>query len=451
MIFDSDLPPKLARFLDRLPKVVLRRVERLISDPQNFHTLGLWISAVVAALVSVAYAQLFHLAELGFRYVMGKSPYLPFLLSPALFLIAWWVVRRFAPEAAGSGIPQIMAANEADYDGPEKTLVDRLLSLRTAAVKVVSSLLCALGGGAIGREGPTLQISTSVFHFFGKQVRRFAPNVSEHVWVVAGAASGLASAFNTPLGGIVYAIEELGLVHFHKVRTALLSGVIVSGLVAQWILGSYLYLGFPKLAAAGWSTIPMAIGSGVISGMLGAFFGSMLYFLLRKRLAIRNPGRLALLTVGCGLLVAGLAWLQPKSSGSGVEVISGILFSKAEPDVFLVASRIMGTVFSYLSGAAGGIFSPSLAIGASVGQYLTEFFGADQPNLMTLLGMIGFLTGVTRTPFTSFILVLEMTDRHSAIFPMMLAAVSAHWISRLVDGRSFYEHVKMLYKPPANH
>ncbi len=215
----NNLKLNITKFLNNLINSLITKFIILLNDPSNIQTFSLWTSAIVAALISVIYAKLFRLAEAGFYHLLEKNdhqPYLIFFVSPLLFVLAGYVVKRFAPEASGSGIPQIMAANEMSYT-ENKAQIDRLLSLKTASVKVVSSLLCVLGGGAIGREGPTLQICTSIFHFLGQQVRRFIPHVGEHTLVVAGAAAGLASAFNTPLGGIVYAIEELGLVHFHKV------------------------------------------------------------------------------------------------------------------------------------------------------------------------------------------------------------------------------------------
>ena len=351
-------------------------------------------------------------------------------------------MRRFAPEAAGSGIPQIMAANEMDYHGPAKYQVDRLLSMQTAVVKVTSSLLCVLAGGAIGREGPTLQISTSLFHFFGKKVRKYVPESSEQTWVVAGAAAGLASAFNTPLGGIVYAIEELGVSHFHRVRTALIGAVIVSGLVAQWVLGSYLYLGFPQLEPIALSFLPIALLVGLVSGFTGGLFGQMLFYFLEVRQRIKSFKILMLVTLGCGFAMAGLFVVTHQAAGTGIEMITGFLFRGESANTVLIFVRYFGTMISYLSGAAGGIFSPSLAVGATIGSWMTLVFHTQHPNLMVLLGMIGFLTGVTRTPFTAFILVLEMTDRHEAIFPMMIVALTAHWAARFTDNHSFYEHVK---------
>ena len=435
--------------LSCIPERFLQRVNSLFADRSNIQTVGLWTSAVVAALISIVYAKLFQFAEVGFQKLLSSEPqfsYWVFAISPVLFLLAWFVVRRFSPEASGSGIPQIMLANELDYSGDEKRAVDRLLSPRTAIVKIVSSLLCVLGGGAIGREGPTLQICASVFHFFGKRIRKFTPHMDEHTLVVAGAASGLASAFNTPLGGIVYAIEELGLVHFHKVRTAVLSGVIVSGLIAQSILGNYLYIGFPDLAPIGYLIPFAALLCGILTGLSGAMFGKYLLVFLNKRLALKKPFHLAMLTMGCGLTMACLAFWDYRASGTGTHVIVDLLFNKDSSSIVLVIIRYIATTVSYLSGAAGGIFSPSLAMGATMGSYIGEFIAPHHPHLMVLLGMIGFLTGMTRTPFTSFILVLEMTDRHSAIFPMMITAVTAHWISQLIDSQSFYEHVKGSYR-----
>lgn len=431
------------RFL--LPEGLSDRLLRTLSDPTYIQTIGLWAAALVASMVAVLYAKMFTFAEHLFHTYVASHPVALFLGTPACFILAWYLVRKFGPDAGGSGIPQIMAANEAEHIADNKTFVDRLLSLRTAAVKVVSSLLCVVGGGAIGREGPTLQVSACIFHFFGGITRRFNPKHNHSIWVTAGAASGLASAFNTPLGGIVYAIEELGLVHFQKIRTALLSGVIVSGLVSQWLLGSYLYLGYPELVRVGFSMVPAALVNGIVAGLLGALFGKVLVYLVNQRALLVKNSQLLVVAGLCGLIAAALYSLDSRAAGPGVHVINGFLFADEKPSLWLIFIRFVSTMVSYLTGAAGGIFAPSLAVGASIGAYLTEIFSIAHPHLMVLLGMIGFLTGVTRTPFTSFILVLEMTDRHSAILPMMAAAVAANWSARLLDQHSFYEHIKEKY------
>ncbi len=419
-----------------------QKVQSTLNNPAHLQSISLWVAAISVGLCSVIYAKLFNASEHLFLKILNSSEYAAFLISPILFLLSWFVVKRFAPEAAGSGIPQIMAANETEYSNKNLGYLDKLLGLKTSFIKIISSLLCVIGGGAIGREGPTLQISASIFHFFGTKTKRFLPDVDEHTWVVAGAASGLASAFNTPLGGIVYAIEELGLVHFSKIRTALISGVIVSGLMAQWLLGSYLYLGFPDIKEINYSFFPVVIFTGLFCGYLGAIFGFVLLKLLNVRLAIKSNWKLAILTILCGISMASLAYYNKNSSGTGINLTAQFLFNKNHADLEIIFIRFFGTIISYISGAAGGIFSPSLTIGATIGSYLSVLINSTNSNLMVLLGMIGFLTGVTRTPFTSFILVLEMTDRHSSVFPMMLVALSAQWAASMIDPKSFYEHVK---------
>jgi H+/Cl- antiporter ClcA len=421
------------------------RVGEFLRAPHRTQAVVLWIAAVSVGLSAVAYAAVFKRTENWLHSVHEQYPYAPFILSPALFTAAWLLVKYLAPSASGSGIPQIMAANEMNYEGETRPVIDSLLSMKAAAVKILSSLLCLAGGGAIGREGPTLQISASIFHFFGRQLRRVYPNIDEQTFIIAGAAAGLASAFNTPLGGIVYAIEEMGSHHFHKVRTALLSAVIISGLMAQWMLGSYLYLGLPKIDPAGAEFVPAALLCGAISGLLGACFGWTLYELVRRRWQLKSTGKQLILTVCCGLIMASMIHFDNRAAGTGVEVITGFLF-KGEPSSYaLVALRYFGTTVSYLSGAAGGIFSPSLAVGASIGSCISTLIHSENQNLMVLLGMIGFLTGVTRTPFTSFILVIEMTDRHAAILPMMIAALIAQACASLISKKGFYELVRDRY------
>jgi H+/Cl- antiporter ClcA len=421
-------------------------IRKALRDPLNAQSLGLWSAAFITGLVSVEYARIFKFLEALVLSANDQNPYIIFAISPVCMTLACWVVRKWAPEAGGSGIPQIMAANEMDYR-QQRPAVDRLLSLKVAGIKFISSLLAVAGGGAIGREGPTLQISACVFHFFGQRLRRFFPKLDSHTWIIAGSAAGLASAFNTPLGGIVYAIEEMGTLHFHRVKTPLFTSVIIAGLVSQWLLGPYLYLGFPRLTTSSFNFLPFALLSGFLSGILGALFGMGLARAVqwkRKYTSLRSGLFIAFL---CGVFMATLIALSKDSVGSGTEVIGELLFHGQLADPVLVTYRFMATGISYISGAAGGIFSPSLAVGATFGSLLDQVLATGHSNLMVLLGMIGFLTGVTRTPYTSFILVLEMTDRHSAIFPMMLCALVANGAAHLVSTEGFYEIMKLRFMP----
>ena len=423
-----------------------KKAVSLFQNPRHPQTLAFWLAAFLAGLVSVGYAGLFKVTESWYHEFFSAHPYLSLGLTPFCFLISWFLVKTFAPEASGSGIPQVLAANSQISASPPPW-VNRLLSLKVIIVKIFSSLICVAGGGVIGREGPTIHISTGIFHLTGNFFRRYFPKSDPHPWIVAGAAAGLASAFNTPLGGIVFAIEELRTPHFNRFKTVLLTSIIVAGLVSQWILGSYLYLGYPSVQAAQFSDLPVVLLVGVIGGAFGALFGRCLKLLVAWRLKIKKTWLLALVALGSGLALAALALWNPQVSGSGSEVTNALLFHGETAQWDLPLLRFTGSALSYIAGGGGGIFAPSLSAGASLGSWLAALLSSGVSHLLILVGMASFLTGVTRTPFTSFVLVVEMSNEHECIFPLMLAALSADLIARL-DGGSFYEWAKNLYLPP---
>ena len=204
-----------------------------------------WIASVITGLFAVLYTKLFLAAENLTMVIYNHSGWMLFILAPVCFALAWWLVHRFAPYSRGSGIPQVMAAIEISSNKTNH-IVDKLLGFRIILIKVLSSLVMALGGGAIGREGPTIQIAASVYKIVYQLLPKWWPTIAKKNMMVTGAAAGLAAAFNTPLGGIVFAIEELTKTHFSHFKTAIFSSVIIAGLSAQALLGPYLYLGLSK-------------------------------------------------------------------------------------------------------------------------------------------------------------------------------------------------------------
>jgi H+/Cl- antiporter ClcA len=431
----------LAKTLDPLQAFLKRQ----LSKPSRLQTLAFWATAFTAGMVCVSYAGIFKKAEGFYRSIAETHPDAVWVLTPLGLLGAWALIAFLSPEAGGSGIPQVLAANDLDYkkNGP---WVDRLLSAKMVLVKIASSLVAALGGCVTGREGPTIQVSTGIFHIVGRVFRRFFPNTDSSSWIVAGAAAGLASAFNTPLGGIVFAIEEMS-VHFKRFKTSLFIAIIVAGLVSQWLLGSYLYLGYPDLGTVSFSILPLALFTGIATGLAGALYGKTLKRLLTWRKDLVDKKSMALLALLCGTALASFAFLNREASGSGLEVINAILFKGVKAGWELSVLRILGSLLFYISGAAGGIFAPSLAAGACLASWIADLSGTASANLLVLSGMAGFLTGVTRTPFTAFVLVLEMTDHHGVIFPLMLASIAADLAAKRLDPDSFYEWSRGLYMP----
>ncbi|MEZ4902301.1 MAG: chloride channel protein [Spirosomataceae bacterium] len=412
----------------------------------TLRTLPFWIASLITGFVAVGYEKLFSIFEKWGASLTSQHPFLSFLFIPCAFLLSWWLVQRFAPTARGSGIPQLMASIE--LANPRSDLqVDKLLGLRIALVKILSSLSLLLGHGAIGREGPTLQISASIFRFINRTLPDFWPPISRRIMLVTGGASGLAAAFNTPLGGIVFVVEELTKTHITRFRTAVFASVIIAGMTAQALLGPYLYLGFPKITPVGYSFVWVVMIAGAVSGWAGAYLAKLLLALTewRNRYFLGQV-RQIFFVVGLGLLFATLLYFTGEGTGgSGKTLMNRLLFS-SEKQVhwYEFGGRFVGPILCYLCGGAGGIFATSLSAGAALGALIAEILQVAQANynLIILVSMVGYLTGVTRSPFTSAILVLEMTDRHSAIFYLLLAAMIASLIGHYIDRKSFYEHLK---------
>jgi len=386
------------------------------------------------------------------RWLWSGRPLLPLLLMPAGFAGLAWVSRHWFPGTQGSGIPQAIAAME----GEERVAPRSLLSLRIMVGKVLLTLGGLAAGASIGREGPTVQIGAAIMHAFhgrgplqGEQQRR--------TLILAGGAAGIAAAFNTPLAGIMFAIEELSSHHVFKANSSTLITVVLSGLVSLSLLGNYTYFGTTS-AALDWRSGALAIAvCGVIGGLAGGLFSR---FLMAVSYGI--PGR-----VGVFARTRPLAWAA--ACGFGVALLGvatgGLVFgtgydptrmtleeSGALPWHFGVA-KFAATLLSSAAGIPGGIFAPSLAVGAGIGDNLTALFpGLAQHSAVVLLVMAAYLAGVTRAPLTSFIIMMEMTDTHHMLMPLMATTLIASTASKAVCPRPLYHALatRMLPEPPVS-
>ncbi len=412
------------------------------------NALPYWLGAFISGAVSVLYTKLFSWAETGTNIIYEKASWLFFIITPVCFVLAWWIVAKYSPFARGSGIPQVSAAIE--LSNPKHNYkVSSLLSLKVIFVKIFSSLVMVFGGGVIGREGPTIQISASIFKKINDLLPAWYPKISRRNMIVTGAAAGLAAAFNTPLGGIVFAIEELTKTHFSFFKSALLTGVIIAGLTALNLLGPYLYLGYPQLDGVNAWLIIIILPLAVFTGIVGSGTGKIILYIFRKKNALKKNYQKAIYVAACGLFIASLAVLfDGKIFGSGKEIMVSTLFtSQKHLEWYVPFLRVIGSIVSFSTGASGGIFAPSLSAGASIGAVLSGWLhlSDNETNLIILCGMTGFLTSITRSPFTSAILVLEMTNSHNVIFYILLTALFSNLFATVVSPHSFYDHLKDQY------
>ncbi len=436
---------------DKIRKALKAKFDLLNNEKlkKNFlNALPFWVAAFISGAGAVLYAKLFSLAELGTHLIYEKANWAFFIITPACFVLAWWMVSKYSPFARGSGIPQVSAAIELS-NPRHHYKVNSLLSLRIIFIKILSSLVMVFGGGVIGREGPTIQISASIFKKINDLLPAWYPKISKRNMIVTGAAAGLAAAFNTPLGGIVFAIEELTKTHFSFFKSALLTGVIIAGLTALNFLGPYLYLGYPQLNGVTPWVIIVIIPLAIITGVGGSGMGEIILYLFKKKSVLQKNYQRAIYVAVCGFVIASLAVLiDNRTFGSGKEIMVSTLFSgQKHLEWYVPFLRIFGSIISFSTGAAGGIFAPSLSAGASIGAVFSGWFHLSNPetNLVILCGMTGFLTSITRSPFTSSILVLEMTNSHNVIFYIMLTALFSNLIATVISRHSFYDHLKDQY------
>lgn len=396
-----------------------------------------WAAAFSVGLISVGFAEIFEFAQEHYFHWFQQHPYLLALSTPFFFVAATALVVFLAPAASGSGIPQVLKTLAMSRKSTKEAMNSDYVSLKTAGVKMLSATVGLLGGASIGREGPTIQISTSLFTWVGTKTKAVVNQADFHSYMVAGAAAGVSAAFNTPLAGIAFVIEELADGTFSKVRQTVLISVIIAGVTAQALLGNYLYFGYPSINTTVFAAIDDAIWVGLAGGVFGGILARMLaYPIWLDRLNLNWWQK----SLFCGVVTAGIALATAgMTTGTGYEITKSFMNDPEKTlPLFYPFAKILATFFSYASGMAGGIFAPSLSIGAGLGSTMAQVAEFADLKVCGLLGMAAFFTGVVQAPITAVIIVMEMTDQHSLIIPLLLAAFIASGVARMIMPRSLY-------------
>lgn len=399
--------------------------------------LSFWCAAIATGVAAVYFAKLIGGIQGWYAQWYFVHPYIASIFTPIAFVAGTAVVRYLAPAAGGSGVPQVLYATGLAYDGEGLDHnAEKIISVRTSLVKVASTCLGFVGGASIGGEGPTVQIAASIFGSFGKKIRKHFPNLDFHSYLVAAAGAGIGAAFNTPLGGVAFALEEFAVGSFGPLRHLVLLAVIVSGLTAQALVGDEQYFGRPNLHFGGLGLTGWAIAIGVGGGLLGGIFGRIVTWEGWDRIKVSWWVRAA----GFGVAVAAIAFcFGGQTAGSGYAVTREFMDNKVTqlPLLFPIG-KLLATAFSTLSGLGGGILAPSLSIGAWTGVTIGKIAAFGDLRICALLGMTAYFTGAFQIPITAIIVCMEMTDEHDIIFPMMIAALSAFIIARLIMPVSLY-------------
>lgn len=398
-----------------------------------------WTGAVLVGFIAVIYSALFTDCIAFANWVYETNPKLLLILTPLCFVIVTFMVEKIAPAASGTGVPTVVQAMRLD-PLTQPAGIHELLRLKVFVVVMLGSLLGVFGGGSLGREGPMVHMGACIFYFAGHLFQRYFGYEEHRSWIVAGAAAGISAAFNAPLAGIVFVLEELAQSHFHAFKSMIITAAIIGGVVSQWLSGRYLFVGFPNLGSVPLSSLPWALGLGILCGLLAFPFHRLLrddvrvffqkYIKTRFGIAVVSGLGVALLTI----------YVSPKVQGGGVALVSELLFDQSQhADWRVIVGRFFGTLLSHISGCVGGFLAPSLALGGAIGSQFADLTGYPNHNLLVMVGMSAFLSAIIGAPFTAWVIVMEITGSHAATFPLMLASlVSAGTMKGILDRKIIF-------------
>jgi len=403
--------------------------------------LVFWLGALIVGLVCVIFAWGADLAVHLFRDLLERVPWAGLLVTPIGFGFCLFMVQRVFPGGEGSGIPQAIAARALE----SPVARNRLLSLRIAFGKIMLTVLALGCGASVGREGPSVQVGASIM----LACSRFAGLGRMRGVILAGSAAGVAAAFNTPLAGIIFAIEEMSKSFEKRISVLIMSAVLIAAGAAVLIQGTGSYFGQTDAMlghARDWIAVPVL---GVMGGVIGAGFALAMIGQAKaipRVLGGRIGRHRVIFAVACGLAVGLLGYVSDGAvHGTGYAEAQAALHGELqEPWLYLVA-KLAANLLSQAAGIAGGIFAPTLAVGAGLGAAVGDLFGGMAPGAVAALGMVALFAGVMQAPITGFVIVFEMTDNHAMVVPLMAVSVIATGTSRLLCHHPVYHALADLF------
>ncbi|MBN7123891.1 H(+)/Cl(-) exchange transporter ClcA [Erwinia billingiae] len=365
---------------------------------------------------------------------------LAFILSALLAMVGYYLVRRFAPEASGSGIPEIEGALEE---------LRPVRWWRVIPVKFVGGMGALGAGMVLGREGPTVQLGGNIGRMV-LDIFRMKSTEARHSLLATGAAAGLSAAFNAPLAGILFIIEEMRLQFRYSVISikAVFIGVIMSSIVFRIFNGEGAVIEVGKLANAPVNTLWLYLLLGMLFGVVGVLFNTLIFRTqdMFQRLHGGNMRKVLIIGGVLGGICGVLGVIEPEAAGGGFNLIPIAAAGNYTVGMllFIFITRVVTTLLCFGSGAPGGIFAPMLALGTllgtAYGMASASLFPAYhlQAGTFAIAGMGALFAASVRAPLTGIVLVLEMTDNYQLILPMIITCLGATLLAQFLGGKPLY-------------
>ena len=359
------------------------------------------------------------------------------ILCAAAALIAAWLVRRFSRYASGSGVPHVEAVLEGLLPPAPYVL---------APVKFIGGVLAIGSGLALGREGPSVQLGSTIAIFVGRLFR--LPWDDCRTLCAAGAGAGLATAFNAPIAGAIFVLEELVQRFEPRMAVAGLAASAAAIGVARTLLGDSPDFLVSALPAAPGSAMPLFFLLGAFAGLLGVLYNRAIVATSAtlERLPLPVEARAGLIGAGVGAL----AWFAPWLVGGGDSITQSVLAGSETVQVaaFAFLVRFALGALSYAAATPGGLFAPMLTLGAQAGLMFGALChwiwpGLDTPlESFALVGMAAFFTGVVRAPLTGMVLASELTGNETLFHAMLGACAIAMLVPMLMRNEPIYDVLK---------
>jgi CIC family chloride channel protein len=417
--------------MQAIPESWTRRLEQ--HEDRVFLVLTLVIGGVVG-LVVVAFIVL--TGNLGARlYPPGGSPWRRLLVPVAGSLATGYLLSRYFPYARGSGIPQTKAALFAR---------EGQIRVRTVLGKFFCCSTSLASGIVLGREGPSVQVGAGIASVLGRSIGLRPERVKALIPV--GASAAIAAAFNTPIAGVLFALEEI----MGDMNAPVLGSVVLSSatawIVLHLLLGDEPLFHVPPYELVHGVEFAVYAVLGVVGGLISVAFVKLLLGL--RAWFLRRPKRTEWLQpVTGGVLVGIMGWFVPQSLGIGYQYVGDALNGNMafRTMALLLALRVVGTAVCYASGNAGGIFGPALFIGAMLGGALGNIAHHAFPNSVAsagayaLVGMGTAFAGIVRVPMTSVIMIFEVTRDYAIVVPLMISNLISFFVSRRLQPEAIYE------------
>ncbi|HIM54911.1 MAG TPA: chloride channel protein [Gammaproteobacteria bacterium] len=394
---------------------------------------SLLLASIASVIVITFFLEVSDYAQHSFKNLIGANPYLSFIITPIVFVGIVYVAKYYCHYVQGSGIPQLIAAT----DSRNKSIREQLLSFRIALGKIGFIFLGMLGGAPIGIEGPSIHIGGSIFYGFNRFIklnRKFLI----HALIAIGGSAGLIVAFNAPIAGFLFAYEEIGrkLKKQALILIAIMSGIVY--LFAIMYRGDVNYL--TNLSAYSleltlvWQLLPLAI----LAGILGGLFSKTTLFLINKFIT-HSKLKVIIIAVVLGFIVASFNYLSTgQVAGSGKDEVL-LMLGGTGLGLDFVAMKYFATLTSLASTIPGGLFMPSISIGAGIGSEAASFYTQIDTQVIIIMAMIAYLSAVIRAPLTSVFVILEMTTTLHLLIPGLMIAFIANWISKQIFAQPIYE------------